>query len=299
MTPARFRWGLLLILIGLLWLLRNADVLTDDFWPELLLYLPVVLIAVGIEKIFTKSRLSFISYLTSVVLFTGALYIAFAFGMDGGRGSFFSESTFERPYDPDVRLIEATLELGETDLTIRDSGDDLVFGRFDRFTRKPRVDYRIEGDGAKVTFTSRPHRFLGGIVSIEGGEKPNWYLQFARDIPLKLECFGDEADLHLNFATTPLQRLKLDAADSRVYLKLGDLTPVVDVDIVGRDSNLRLRVPQHVGLKILGEEYRSYLEHLGLETSNGGFITPGFDTVENRIEVRLDDRLASFSIDFF
>ena len=57
MSPARFRWGAILIQIGILWLLKNFDVITTDFWEDLLLYFPIILIAVGVEKIFTKSRL--------------------------------------------------------------------------------------------------------------------------------------------------------------------------------------------------------------------------------------------------
>ncbi len=75
MSPARFRWGLFLVLLGTLLLLRNSDVLNDNFWSDLLIYLPVILIAVGIEKIFAKSRVKVISYLTSVFLFLGAFYM--------------------------------------------------------------------------------------------------------------------------------------------------------------------------------------------------------------------------------
>lgn len=299
MSPARFRWGLFLVLLGTLLLLRNSDVLNDNFWADLLIYLPVVLIAVGIEKIFAKSRVKVISYLTSVFLFSGALYVAFSGSSGGAANSFFSLATYEQEHDPSVRALHAILKLDETDLTIRDSGDDMIYARFDRFTRKPKIEYKVAENEAKVTLTSRPRSFLGGAIRINTGEPQDWYLRFAEDIPLELECFGAGSDLHLNFATTPLRRLKLYADDARVYLKLGDREPLLKVDIVGEDTNLRLRVPQNVGLKVFGEDYRSYLARVGLMKSDGGFVTIGFDTVKNKIEINLDDRLGSFSIDFF
>jgi len=299
MTPARFRWGLFLVLLGTLLLLRNADVLNDNFWADLLIYFPVVLIAVGIEKIFAKSRAKIISYLTSVFLFLGALYISFSGSLGGIENSFFSQTTYKLEYDPTVRVMHAVLNLDEIDLTIRDSGDELIFGRFDRFTRKPKIEYWTDGDKAMVTLTSRPRSFLGGAIRIDSGDPQDWYLRFAEDIPLEMECFSGNSDLHLNFSTTPLRSLKLDADDARVYLKLGDCEPLVKVDIVGEDTNLRFRVPQNVGLKIFGEDYKSYLTRLGLISNNGGFTTKGFDTVQSRIEVSLDDRLESFSIDFY
>ncbi len=297
MSPARFRWGLFLILIGVLLLLRNADILHDGFWAELVFYLPVVLIAVGIEKIFTKTRLSFISYLTSVFLFAGAIYVAAA---DSQRGSFFSETTYSRSYDPEVKALHATLELDATDVTIRDSGDEMIFGRFDRLTPKPDIRYRVDGQEAKVVFSqNRRSRFLGGLVEIETDEPQDWHLRFAGNIPLELECQGHESDLNLNLATTPVRRLTLDASDSDVYLRLGDLMPLVAVNVVGEDTKLVLRLPQEVGLKVAGDEYRSLLELTGLRPYDGSYITAGFDTVKSKVELTLDRRLSSVTIDFF
>ena len=54
MTPARFRWGLILILIGGLIFLENLNYLNHGFWIDLLIYSPFLLIAIGIEKIFTR-----------------------------------------------------------------------------------------------------------------------------------------------------------------------------------------------------------------------------------------------------
>ena len=131
MTPARFRWGIILIQIGGLILLRNAGVLNDNLWVDLLVLSPIVLIAIGLEKIFTKSRAQFISYLTSVGLFFGGFLIAFYGSYGGDTTSFFSETIYRKGSDPNVKSISATLRLDDTDLTIRDSGRDLVYGPTD------------------------------------------------------------------------------------------------------------------------------------------------------------------------
>ena len=49
MTPARFRWGSLLVLVGVILLLRNLDVITNSFWTDFLIYFPILLIAIGIQ----------------------------------------------------------------------------------------------------------------------------------------------------------------------------------------------------------------------------------------------------------
>jgi hypothetical protein len=299
MSPARFRWGLFLVLLGTLWFLRNLDVLNDNFWVDLLFYLPVVLIAVGVEKIFSKSKLQFISYLTSVFLFVGAVYIAVSGSSADIAGNFFSRSDYSQDGDPSITVLHAVIDLDETDLTIRDAGDELIYGRFNRFTRKPKIEYTRQGNEATVTLTSHPQTWLGGVIKIETNDSQDWYLRFSKDVPLEVTCRGSNSDLHLNFSTTPLRNLELNADKATVYLKLGDLEPLVKVAIIGKDSDVRLRVPRDVGLKVTGEEYRSYLSRLGLREENNGFVSEGFDTLQSRIEVDVDSQLSSFAIDFF
>ena len=140
MTPARFRWGMLLVQIGVLLTLQNFSVLDDVLWGELALFFPLVLIAVGIEKIFTKSKVQFISYLTTVALFFGGLAIAFNASSGGHAGSFFSDHTYDLEHDEDVELLHAILRLDGNDLTVRDATDELVHARCAEFTNKPVID---------------------------------------------------------------------------------------------------------------------------------------------------------------
>ncbi len=299
MTPARFRWGLFLILLGLLLLLRNFDVLNDNFWIDLLVLFPVVLIAVGVEKIFARTRLRFISYLTSIALFAGGLGMAL-YGSYGGEDmSYFSQTTYTTQADSNVGLIKASLDMEETNLTIRDSGPDVIYGRFDKFTRKPKIDYAVQDSVAEIHMTSRGGGMLGGAIQIHSDEGQDWFLRFADDVPLELQCVGDDNDMHLNMSTTPVRRVDIDADRARIYLKVGDLEPLLKVKVFGEDAELRLRLPRTVGLRILGTDYKNYLEELGLIEQDDGFTNEGYDTLANKVDVDLDDRLGSLSVDFF
>jgi len=298
MTPARFRWGVLLVTIGLLLLLRNVGVFNDDIWVALLVYSPLVLIAIGIEKIFTRTRVQFISYLTSAFLLFGGLAIAFYAGA-GMEGSFFTESSHTIKFDPAVKTLNARLDLDQTNLTIRDSGPDLVHAEFSRFTRKAVIIDKYEGDRATVEFKSRPLSFFGGALKIDTDEDMDWRLEFNDNLPLDLDVNGRNSDIHLNLSTTPLRRLALNTDDAKIYLKIGELEPLVRVVIGGEDSHLKLRVPQSVGLRIHGADYRTYLNRLGLIGEDDVFETDGYDSSATQIDVDLDERLSDFSIDYF
>lgn len=301
MTPARFRWGMLLVLVGTLLLLVNADILNHNFWVDFVYLVPFLLIAIGIEKIFSHTRFKIISYVTTVALVAGALYVAFEGSSISNSGNFFDSSTLVYEEDNSkIDIIDAELDLGSSSLTIRDAADELLDARFGEWSSKPTSSLEIDGRTARIEVSNRRGpRFLGGTVRIDGDEPEDWRVAFSRDIPLNLDVAGEDNDLSLNLATTRLRVLTIDDNDADIYLKIGDLEPSVRLKIKGTDSQVRLRVPQESGLIISGINDPTYLEQVGLEARGGDYVTPGFDNASVRIQAELDDNFRSLSIDYY
>ena len=297
MTPARLRWGLLLIQIGALVLLVNIDVINYNFVFELLWAFPFFLIAIGVEKIFTRSRLEFISYLAVAFIFFGGLYFAIQSSYGNSGGDFFESTTYRQELETGVADLKAVVRLGEGQLEIRDATDDLIYGRFASYTPKPRIKYVNRDGSADITIACRTGGLARGLIHV--GEEEDWTLKFSRSVPLTMECYGDKADLDLNLATTPLRSLKIDANKATVRLRLGRLQPNVDVDILGKGTELRLRLPRDVGTGIRSERFASVLRRAGMTEQDGVFLSPGYDTLETKIAVELDSDLASCDIRFY
>jgi hypothetical protein len=301
MTPARFRWGMLFILIGTLLLLVNADVLSNNFWIDFVYLFPFLLIAIGIEKIFSKTRLAVISYLSTVFLVAGAFYVAFEGSRYNDFGSFFQSTTLEYGADPSVDIIDAELDLDRTSLTIRDATDEIMKARFGELTYKPESDMEIRDGHAHIRLSSRygTRRFVGHAIEIDTGEPDDWRVSFSNEVPLDLILKGRDCNLHLNMASTPLRELLLEAADADVYLKLGELEPHVKVTVTGDDAKLRFRLPQSSGLMVTGVDDPAYLEEIGLVRNNGGYVNENYESAPTRVEIDLNERLRSLSIDFY
>jgi hypothetical protein len=299
MTPSRFRWGTLLILFGVLLLLRNTDVINNNFWSDFVIYFPILLIAIGVEKIFTKTKFQFISYLTSVFLLAGGVTLALMGSTGGMEDGFFSDSSYRKEADPQVKTLHAVLNLGSSNLTVRDATDDLVSGQFKQFSAKPEIAYTVTGDDASVNFATKGREFFWGLVKVNGGDPNDWYISFSNIVPLTLECNGHDGDIHLNLATTPARSVKVSADDARIYLKMGTQEPVVTVDVEGKDSEIRLRIPTGAGLKVTGTTDDQYLSQVGLTARGNAYVTEGYDSSANHIDVRLDDRASSLSIDYY
>ena len=92
MTPARFRWGIILILFGLLLLMQNLRFISDYYWDDMVIFFSITLIAIGIEKIFTRTRLQFLAYASSFLILFSGLAIVFVGSYDDPRGDFSSET---------------------------------------------------------------------------------------------------------------------------------------------------------------------------------------------------------------
>ncbi len=299
MTPARFRWGMLLVLLGVILLLQNLDAINNNFWADLVLYFPILLIAIGLEKIFTKTKAQYVAYATTVLIFAGGLWIVLSGSRGGTDDSFFSETSYSIPNEGKVNSLHAVIDLGQGNLTVRDASDQLFDGQFREFTVKPEISFTTEGEEGVLKLIGKTKRWLGGMVRIETDDSNDWFVSFSNSLPLTLECSGDESDVHLNLATTPVKKVKVQVNDGAVYLKIGTTEPDVAVTVEGENSELRLRVPENAGLKVTGVEDETYLSRFNLVRRNGSFISEGFDTLSNKIQVDLDDRLSSLNIDYY
>ncbi len=299
MTPARFRWGMLLVLLGVILLMQNLDAINSNFWADLVLYFPILLIAIGLEKIFTKTKAQYVAYATTVLIFAGGLWIVLSGSRGGTDDSFFSETSYSIPNEGKVNSLHAVIDLGQGNLTVRDASDQLFDGQFREFTVKPEISYTTEGEEGVLKLIGKTKRWLGGMVRIETDDSNDWFVSFSNSLPLTLECSGNESDVHLNLATTPVRKVKVQVDDGAVYLKIGTTEPDVAVTVEGENSELRLRVPENAGLKVTGVEDETYLSRFNLVRRNGSFISEGFDTLSNKIQVDLDDRLSSLNIDYY
>ncbi len=300
MTPARLRWGLLFIAIGGMLLATQADWVDEDFWLALLNWWPVLLIAIGIEKIFVKSKLRFISYLSPVMLVAFMVYIALETGPPVGDRGFFSQHHWSSRFDPDITLTEASINHGRSDIRVNVSRSDLARARFGRFLRKPRIDFSID-DGVAYLDIKRRFGINPNFITIERGKFNwrDWTANFSNQIPLKLSCDGYESDVDLALSEVPVHELRIDNDEGDIYLKIGVLVPEIDVFIAGDDARFTLRIPDTCAIKVTGDGYDAYFKKLDLIEEGDYFISDEFDSAMIKLNLTIEDQLRHFSIDYY
>ena len=90
MNPSRVRWGITLILIGLVFLANNLGGLSWWVWYDLMRLWPVLLIVIGLEIIVKRSKLQVLGYLSSILVIATFAYVIYdnRDGNDDGYGSY-------------------------------------------------------------------------------------------------------------------------------------------------------------------------------------------------------------------
>lgn len=298
MKPSRLRWGLLFITVGVMLLLNNAGYLDWEYWLDLLVWWPLLLIAIGIEKIFLRSKLEFISYLAPLILVVCMVYVAFDTGAERYESSFFERYSWSTDADPSVERVDATIEHRRADLYVSRDNFDLASARFDRFSRKPDIDFS-KSDGVAELKISRRGRMQSAIVINTRHYGRDWRLAFSDDVPLKLKCIGDKSDVNLNLEEVPLENLAVENDEGDIYLKIGRKMALVDVSAEGYDADLRIKLPEGCGVKVPGDNYASYLRTVGLTKQETAFVSEGFEEADVKITLNLAEDLRHLSIDYY
>ncbi len=302
MSPARFRWGILFITVGVLLLLNNVGELDWWVWTDILSLWPLILIAIGLEKIFTKSKVEFLAYLPILGLAAVVFWVAFE-GYSGGD-SFISRKGGAYRYtvamESDINYIQAKMDFGDVDVTLNNTGTRLFRARSDGWRMEPEVTFDRNGDIGKLEVTATRRRLPNWIRIDKWGERGDWNLYLTDRIPISLECTGDESDMTLDCRDIMLENLFVDSDAGDIRIQIGSLEDSVKVKLEGDRADYRLSVPAGCGLKIIGagDELTGYFDREGLTETDGNFQSIGYETLSPKIELDLSGGLTQFALEF-
>ncbi len=295
MSPARFRWGLLFVVAGVLIILHNACRLYWDFWWDLAQWWPLLLIAIGLEKLFSGLKLKPLAFLPPILLAAGIIYLTVNNGHYLSDSRPYTSTNWEEKLDPEVESLDVYISHGNNDLKVRKTSNYLANAGFDRSARRPKIDFERDGNIGRLTVKGS-YRFGGRFINISNYRDNDWDFGFNDKVPLKLECVGDDANIRLDLSDIMLQNLSVDDDDGSIDITVGNKMPNVNLSIDGDDSRLYLTVPEQAGLEISGGDYSGYFEALGLKEVDNKFISDGFDTLAVKVHIDLETGLKHLSI---
>jgi hypothetical protein len=305
MSYRKIFWGLLLVIIGVLFILKNTGVLFFS-WHSMWHLWPVILILWGISIIPVKDWIKLVLSLVTVLI---TFFAVQQYGpKDNHEWNFEWNDKNDRDnndednitsynnvmsenFDSLTKFADLKLNIGVGNFKIKDSTDKLI-------------EVKHDNDNANYSMTAKAEDSLTRIdISLEKGEFNNGNIKNNVEMKLNPSPIWD-LDLNVGAASVDFdlsgfktRNLKIQGGASEIDLKLGAFLPLTDVKLEAGAASITVRVPESAGCEIISNTFMSSKDFKGFtKIGKQLYQTPNFATSTNKIKINLQAGVASVDV---
>jgi hypothetical protein len=307
MRISSLRWGVIWIGVGLFFLAVNFEVMDSLVFPRLYSLWPVLLIAIGVELIFRRTKLYFLALL-SPILIAAAFILAASHhsGLTWNFDDFFrgwswnyeGEKTNEvdYPFEAGVDTLDIDIDCGEIDFIIKSNSEKMFSARSGFLDSSPRISRHTDGGTMYISY-DYIDRSRFSIFRLTG---PDLKARFAisEKIPVRATLKTESDRPEIDFSDIRLSRLNLFVRSTDTMIRLGDRESAVNIEIGGKTDRLHIEAPERIGIEVRGgiEKLGPMLLDNGFVKYADGYRSGNFSKSGKTISVQVDARVASFSV---
>jgi hypothetical protein len=281
--------GLILIVLGLLWLFHNLGYLPGDLLLNLWRFWPLILVLVGLEIALRgfPDRVA-LPILLLVAVLIGAMLVAVVPNLPG-------EQRLSDSFSQEIGGLQSAsvkLELDNGTLNIQPLQGQphlLAAAQLDHSSNVLIQKTFTESSGrGELSLADRYEAFFPSFFL--GGARNDWALQLTPDVPLDLQIEADDCSLELLLDGLTLTALtaEWDDCTGEVRLPTSDhLNAQLDVG----DSRLTIVFPSTVGVRLttkVSDSYLAFDSSRFVETSPEEYLSEGYDQAQIRMDVSLE-----------
>jgi hypothetical protein len=272
--------AMILIAIGIFFLAVNLHPNINP-WPILFRYWPLILIFIGVGKIFDsfifrdRTGTSTGEHFSAVSLALVVLILIFGLAIWRGR------AVRGRDIMHDTHAVEllgahdvsANIEMPAGQLTVRGGNTRLLDSDFiyNQEEGKPSVDYSVSQGHGQLSITQEGHHIHFGTTH------NTWNLHFGSDEPLDLKLTMGAGESDLNLRDLNLHRLDINIGAGQMNLDLTGLrTANLDAVIQGGVGSGTIRLPKDVGVRVHAEGGIGSISTDGLTSADGAYVNSAY-----------------------
>ncbi len=276
---------ILLIAVGGLFLYSNWRPAFDPL-PVLFTYWPLILIFIGLGKIWDTTRRGKDPNapgghsLGATIGVLASVFVLFAFlwhghGFMRRHGSRYSMQHVSKTVERQgAKFVKASVEMGAGDLSLSGGSNNLLEASFDYrgSSETPRVEYRVDGGTGDLTVSQGDSNDHFNTISDN-----DWNLHLSKDVPMDLKVDMGAGRGTLRLRDLNLTRLELNMGAGRVDVDLtGDRKQDLQGSIEGGVGAASIRLPKNVGVVVnasggIGSIDSHGLKHDGDEYTNDAY----------------------------
>jgi hypothetical protein len=300
MNVARIRNGVLLVCLGLVLLLNNLDYVSWSVWYKILSLWPVLLVAIGIEIIFKKTALSFLTILSPILIFLAIIGPVYFSHYEVRKPGIIQKMNWVKPVEKNIKKAYLRVDLNAGGLEIRKDSLNLVDAQLEYWRSKPECDYKFaEKDSiALIKIKEKREDWKGWFWG--GWRKRDWYLKLSDKIPFDLKVYSNAGFSDLDLADILVDDLLLELNASDCRIKLGKKESI-KIQVDANASSLKILIPKDCGLKIesdadlTSKEFRD----LSIYKEEEKYWTTNYENSPYKIDLYLDGAVSHLKIESY
>ena len=306
-----FAGPIILIGLGLVFLMFT---IYPDFypWPILFRYWPVILILVGLGKIWDSYYLRHhadqgappaapfitgtgLAWILLLVLFVFAVWHGGATWRDNGwrdrwawRGRSFAADLHDSQAIElqGAKSVDMNVNIPAGQLTLSGGSSRLLDAdfRYEQYEGKPTVDYSVNGGRGQLNVSQDENHWHTHF----GTEDNEWNLRVANDVPLDLrvEVGAGQSNLRLNSVT--VKNLDVHMGAGQLDLDLtGERKSNVDGTIEGGVGQATIRLPKDVGVHVEASGGIGAVDTNGLHKDGDAYVNDVYGKTPTNIELTI------------
>lgn len=296
-------WGVILVVVGLLFIFKNFGFIYFDWWSIFNLW-PLLLVLFGIAilpiKNIFKFLLSFIALIAGIFIFSfsDSCYNDFSITYNNDRYNYndddeyiIDKQVFTEPYNPDIEYAELKFDAVAGKFRIKHSTNDLLY-------------FNKEGSIGPYSLISKN---LGNKQSIQLKLKNSHYRlrKWKNDVNIRLnenpiwdfDIDVGAAKIDLDLSKFKTRKIYIDGGAASIEIKLGNKHNKTKLNIDSGVSSISIKVPESSGCEIFTSTVLSSKNLYGFDKyEKHTYRTPNFSMSENKIYINIDAAISSLNI---
>lgn len=290
--------ALFLIGLGVFFLLINL-MPNFDPWSALFRYWPVVLILLGLGKMWDAHRVrenpdsrdpGSSGTVVALLVFLAIIGFAVLVGKGGSAATVHDTQAIELQ---GAKSVSVDIEMPAGKLLLTGGSSRLLDADFNYRTAegKPRAAYTVSADKGQLEVTQEEKHIHFG------GRRNDWTLRFGNAIPLdlKLELGAGQSDL--NLSGMDVTRLEINIGVGQMNLDLtGDRKQDLRVDVQGGVGSARIKLPKNVGVHVDASGGIGSVNAHGMRREGDAYVNEAYGKTHATVQVNVQGGVGEISL---
>jgi hypothetical protein len=314
--------GLVLVIIGTVFLLHNFDVI-DFHWTNLFRLWPMFLVIGGINLLLSNTRTVWATVIKVAVLVVGLGFVLLSNpGKNNQSSPFFyhfdnddnrnddaditntdsdmkklnmDANTYEKAFTPGVKIARLNIGGGATNYILKDTTTGIFKANTRERYGRYNLEQTLEDSVAVIDFDMNKHsknHFSWDVdhmnqARISLSAIPVW------DINLR----GGATKMNFDLTPFKVRNMSISGGAASCKVKLAANLPVTRLTVSAGASEINIEVPKGAACDIVTSTGLSSNDFEGFTKLNGGhYTTAGFETAINKIYLRLKGGVSDFNV---